>query len=230
MKQLALVLFTIIMVITISACEGLGNTNEIEIPNNGEYYQHGEWTLESITEHFKELGFTSFEEIPYEPNEKNFRQNVFSVVIDTGWDTESEWDAGSTFDADDTIKIYYNKYPLLTVENCPDLLALLTGNEMDYKTFAEKYDGRYIEFEGYVHQHLTWLSSHIIDVAYGDYTNNGAPGHVVRVGDQIGEWGYTFLDESVEEGDLVVFTGKVSERWSEYYKQLYVRTINLEKR
>ena len=204
-------------------------SGKIEMPNSSVSYEGDQWTLESLTEHFKELGFTSFENIPCDPDEDNYRSNIFVIEICTGWFSEDPWEAGETFNSDDTIKIYYNEFPLLTIDNCPDLLTMLTSDEMSYMTFANKYDGRYVEFDGYVHSHTTYNAGidHIINVAGGDYTENGAPGHIIRIGDRT--WGNS-INESVEEGDPVTVSGKIDASWCEYYKMLYVETLSLSRR
>lgn len=204
-------------------------SGKIEMPNSSVSYEGDQWTLESLTEHFKELGFTSFENIPCDPDEDNYRSNIFVIEICTGWFSEDPWEAGEKFNSDDTIKIYYNEFPMLTINNCPDLVTMLTSDEMNYMTFANKYDGRYVEFDGYVCSHTTYNAGidHIINVAGGDYSEGGAHGHIIRIGDRT--WGNS-INESVEEGDSVTVSGKIDASWCEYYKMLYVETLSLSRR
>lgn len=201
----------------------------IEMPNSSVAYEGNQWTLESLIEHFQGLGFTSFENIPCNPDDYNYRSNIFVIKICTGWLSEDPWDAGEKFNPDDTIKIYYNEFPLLTIDNCPDLLTMLTSDEMSYSTFADEYDERYVEFDGYVHSHSTYNAGidHIINVAGGDYTGNETLGHIIRIGDRA--WDNN-INESVEEGDPVTVIGKIDADWCEYYKMLYVETLSLSRR
>ena len=138
----------------------------------------------------------------------------------------------------DEITIYYNEFPLLNIENCSELVTILKSKDMDYMSFANKYDGRYVEFEAYVTSHTTYDggTSHIINVTGGDYDGTSELGHydeeyynglVIRIGDRT--MGNS-IDESVEEGQNVTVSGKIDASWCEYYKQLYVECQSLSKR
>ena len=105
-------------------------------------------------------------------------------------------------------------------------------------TFCEKYDGQYVEFNAYVTTHSEYNggTSHIIDVTGGDYGSNKEVGHyddeyyeglIIRVGDR--NWNND-IDNSVEEGDNVLVSGKIDASWAEYFKCLYVETLILQKR
>ena len=52
-------------------------------------------------------------------------------------------------------------------------------------------------------------------------------GAVVRVGDRSLD---ADIDESVKEGQSVAVSGKIDASWSEYYEQLYVEGLTLNKR
>lgn len=205
------------------------SSGEIEMPYSSTEYCGEEWTLERLTEHLTDLGFTNLTTVACDPDDDNYNKNIFEIYIETGWVSTDPWEAGEKFDSDAEISVYYNEFPLLTVENCPDLVAILTSDEISYMTFANNYDGRYVEFDGYVYSHLTYNAGidHIIDVAGGDYTGEGAPGHIVRVGDRT--WNNA-INESVEEGDHVTISGRIDASWCEYFKQLYVETLTLSRR
>lgn len=234
MKRAAFVLLAVIMSIMLVACGDIGNEKEIsiskiEMPNSSVHYKGNQWTLDSLTEHFRELGFTSFESIPCDPDVDNYRNNIFVVEIRTGWFSEDPWEAGEKFNADDTIKIYYNEFPLLTIENCPDLLTMLTSDKMNYTTFAKKYDGRYVEFDAYIDSHITYNAGidHIIDVVGIYDVDNKTSVSEIRIGDI--KWGDR-INKNVKEGDPVKVSGKIDASWSKYYKKLYVETVTLSRR
>ena len=232
MKKIISVLLLLTLILSIlTSCDDAATpkSEKIEMPHSSTDYIGDEYTLESLTEHFRELGFTSFENIPCDPDNDNFRNNIFVIEICTGLFSEDPWEAGEKFNSTDKIKIYYNEFPLLTPDNCPDLKEVLTNPSSDYKAFAKKYDGRYVEFDAYVYSHLTYNAGldHIIDVAGGDYNETGAPGHIVRMGDR------TFdgvLNTEVKEGENVVAVGTVDFSWSEYFKQLFVECYRLHYR
>lgn len=210
-------------------------SDEIEMPYSSADYCGAEWTLESLTEHLKELGFTTIETIPCDPDDDKYEANIFEIYIQTGLFSTDPWEAGEKYDPDDKITIYYNEFPILTVENCPDLLTVLTSKDIDYMTFANKYDGRYVEFNAYVTSHTTYDggTSHIINVTGGDYNGETELGHydaefydglIIRIGDRT--WGNN-INESVEEGDNVLVSGRIDASWCEYYKMLYIECRNL---
>lgn len=213
-------------------------SNKIVMPNSTSDYIGSEWTIETITEHFKELGFENIRTVPCEPDDDNYEINIREMVIETGLFSTNPWEAGDEFSVDDEITIYYNEFPLLNIENCPELVTILTSKDMDYMSFANKYDGRYVEFEAYVTSHTTYDggTSHIINVTGGDYDGTSELGNydeeyynglVIRIGDRtIGN----SIDESVEEGQNVTVSGKIDASWCEYYKQLYVECQSLSKR
>ena len=219
--------------------EAVENTsNTIVMTNSTSDYIVTEWTIETITEHFKELGFENIRTVPCEPDDDNYEINIREMVIETGLFSTDPWEAGDEFSADAEITIYYNEFPLLTIENCSDLVTILTSKDMDYMSFANKYDGRYVEFEAYVTSHTTYDggTSHIINVTGGDYDGTSELGHydeeyynglVIRIGDRT--MGNS-IDESVEEGQNVTVSGKIDASWCEYYEQLYVECQSLSKR
>ena len=211
---------------------------KIIMPKSASDYIGAEWTIDSLTKHFNEMGFTNIRAIPCEPDDDNYDANIFELSIRTGWFSTDPWEAGDEFNSDAEISIYYNEFPLLTVENCPDLVTILTSQDVSYTTFAEEYDGRYIQFDGYVTYHITYNAGidHIIQVTGGDYDGstelgNSEDGYYdglnIRIGDRMME---NSINESVEEGDLVTVCGKIDADWSEYYGNLYVETIYLERR
>jgi hypothetical protein len=227
------------MLLNICGCNAPVSSNQkIKMPNDASYYIGSEYSIETITEHFKELGFTNIRTVPCEPNDDNYRVLIRELIIQTGMFSDDPWQAGDAFSPDTEITIFYNEFPMLTIDNCPDLITVLTSKDLDYLSFCEKYDGRYVEFDAYVIGHLTYDggTSHVIDVTGGDYDNKTEidaynpstyAGLIIRIGDRT--WG-NHIDESVEVGDAVKVSGKIDASWAEYFKCLYIETITLKKR
>ena len=204
--------------------ENFNPDESITMPNSAFDYIESEWTIDSLIKHFEELGFTNIKTYPCDPDDDKYKKNIFEIYIKTGWLTSEPWEKGEAFDADAEIKIYYNEYPLLTVDNCPDLVTVLTSETMSYTAFCNKYDGRYVEFDAYVVEHLTYDggTSHIIEVA-GENHN----GLVIRIGDRT--WGNN-INKSVKVGDHVRVSGRIDASWAKYFKCLYVETLDLSRR
>lgn len=211
---------------------------KIIMPHSASDYIGSDWTIETITKHFEELGFTNIQAVPCEPDDDNYETNIRELVISKGLFSTDPWEAGEKFDADAEISIYYNEFPILTINNCADLATVLTSKNMDYMTFCKKYDGRYVEFDAYVIEHITYDggTSHIIDVAGGDYDGESEidaynpetyAGLNVRIGDRT--WGNS-INENVQVGDNVTVSGRIDASWAEYYKCLYIETMHLYKR
>lgn len=213
-------------------------SDKITMPKSAADYIGAEWTVETLTEHFKELGFKNIRTVPCDPDEDNYRKNIFEIYIETGVFSTDPWEAADEFKSDAEISIYYNEFPCLTVDNCPDLKTVLTTKDMDYMAFCNKYDGRYVEFDAYVVSHMTYMgdTSHIIDVSGGDYDGNEEisafdestyNGLIIRIGDKTL---FPSIDKSVEVGDNVIVSGKIDASDADYYDCIYVETRNLSKR
>ena len=206
---------------------------KIVMPYSSADYCGEAWTLEELTEHLTELGFTSLKTIACDPDDDKYKSNIFEIYIQTGLFSTDPWEAGEEYKADAEISIYYNEFPLLTVENCPDLVTVLTSKNIDYMSFASSYDGRYVEFDAYVTNHITYDggTSHIIDVAGGNYDGTKDPisydGLAFRIGDRT--WG-NLIDNSVEPGDNVEVSGRIDASWCEYFNGLYIETMSLKRR
>ena len=209
-------------------------SGKIKMPKNTSDYIGSEWTVDTLIRHFEDLGFTNIRTVACDPDDDRFKLNIFEMTIATGLFSDDPWKAGEEFNPDAEITIYYNEYPILTIENCPDLVTVLTSKDMSYTSFCTKYDGRYVEFDAYVVGHLTYDggTSHVISVAGGDYDGktdepSQYKGLVVHIGDRT--WG-SDIDESVQVGDHVKVRGRINLSWAEYYKCLYVETMELSRR
>ena len=211
---------------------------KIIMPNSAKYYIGSEWTIETITEHFEALGSQNIRAIPCEPNDDNYKTNIREIYIETGLFSTDPWEAGEAFAPDAEISIYYNEFPVLTAANCPDLATVLSSKDMNYLTFCKKYDGRYVEFDAYVVGHNTYNGGveHIIDGTGGDYDGQTEvdasdestfDGLIIRIGDR------TFgseINKGVDVGDHVFVSGRIDKGWAEYFKCLYVETMELSRR
>lgn len=200
--------------------------NKITMPYSSEDYVGDKWDVETLTKHFKDLGFKNIETSGFEPDEDDFRNNIFSVSIRPGIFFEKQWEKGDTFKAKNTITILYNNKPLLKKKNCPDLKTILTSKDMDYLDFAEKYDGHYVKFKGHVVYCIpdAYGIDQIIDVKGGDKSKKGLK---IRIGDI--RW-HDNIDNDFKKGDKVTVIGVVDLSYSEYYRHLYVETFKLKKR
>ena len=129
------------------------SSRKIVMPKSTSDYIGSEWTIETITEHFNELGFTNINPVPCEPNDDKYDSNIFEMVIETGLFSTDPWSSGDKFKSDAEITIYYNEYPMLTIDNCPDLVTVLTSENMSYMNFCNKYDAHaYMEMSKEQHK------------------------------------------------------------------------------
>lgn len=236
--------FLCMILITVScfcACE-LDNSNssgeKIKMSKSSEDYCGSEYTIDELIKHFNEMGFTNIKKIPCDAESDNYMNNIFEITIKKGLISEDPWKAGEEFNADAKIRIYYNKDPLLTVENCKDLATVLTSKNIDYMTFANKYDGKYVSFNAHVVAHSTYWgdSGHVICVLGGDYNgkyelgsfdNDDYPSLLIHIGND--SYGNK-VDISVKEGQKVVISGRIEADESKYYKELYVECMEMKKR
>lgn len=199
------------------------DNGKIKMLESSESYEKGDWTLETLTEHFKTLGFTNIKSVPCDPDDDKFERNIFQLVIKKGWFNTSSWEKDEELDKNNEITIYYNESPMLTIENCEDLKKVLDGTTNSVYDFIEKYDGQYVTFEAVVCEHLTYWgeTEHIINVK-GENSN----GIAIRIGNRT--WGH-HIDETVEIGDKVIVKGKFDKSQTEYYKTLYVETLDMRR-
>ena len=203
--------------------ESSSNSQSAEMPYSSQAYCEMDWTLESLESHFRELGFHDFEEHPVEPDDDDYNRNIYelyhkSLLFD------NSWEAGAQLDSDETIIVFYNEQPTWTLESCPDLASALAGTS-DYLEFAEKYDGQYVSFDAYVSYQLTTATLDDIIYVARDYSSAQADSVSIRVGN--GTHGNT-VRGATPVGTKVHLEGRVSKRWSEFYKTLYIegRTLH----
>ena len=207
---------------------------QITMPNYSWYYDDG-WTVEELVSHFEQLGFTNIK---------------IATTIDTGtfskfhqegeiYNVEIEdtflggWDSGDVFGATSLITVTcYERTPTLTIDNCPDLASILSSKDMMYTDFAEKYDGQFIEFDGYVTTSYSYMggTSYIIEVTGGDYSENGVNGWFFRVDVEQTVGDEAYINKNIEKGTNVKIIGKIDDYHTDYYDMICIDAAYLMER
>ena len=209
-------------------------SNKIAMPYDSEYYIGSDWTLDTLTEHFSELGFTNIKPIPCETGSDRYYRNIFDLEIQSSMFSTGPWKTGDVFNPDDELSIYYNKDPLITVENCPDLVTILTSKDMDYMDFCYKYNGHFAKFDAHIIGHIR--PEHYLFVAGGDYDGHTDlqyydpstyAGLEIKIGDDF--WDEN-IDTNVDLGDHVTVIGRIDADWAKFFKCVYVETLELSPR
>ena len=128
----------------------------------------------------REMGFTVFEYETLETEDINKPDDTIGAVEIKNWAFgKGDFAVGDTYEADAIVVLWYyicdEPEPNLTVENCPELAAILSNKaEIDdsYSAFATKYKGRIIEFDGridYCTKHENYNTKFDYLVSAGDY-------------------------------------------------------------
>ena len=96
-------------------------------------------------------------------------------------------------------------------------------------TFANKYDGRYVEFNAYVVENISYMGNteFIINVAGGDYSSASVPGLIIRVGHISFD---NEVNRDIEANTNCIVIGKIDASQSQYFKMLYVEGQSLKPR
>ena len=226
--RIALTLLLALTMLFTSGCDsdnrGSSSSSIVMPSSSEEYCGTREWSLESLENHFRELGFSNFDEHPVEPDEDDYRSNIYELYIQPGFLFSDPWEAGDEFSSDATIVIYYNERPMLTPDEFPELKAYLTGENTDYESFAKEFDGQYIMFDGHVSKQTSYFggTSHIMSVAWGDA---GQDGPSVRVVNKTG-YGDDVRDD-LPEGTNVRIEGYIDYDESAFFNGLCIGTLQL---
>ena len=128
----------------------------------------------------REMGFSVFEYETLETDDINEPDDTIGAVEIKNWEYgKGDFAVGDTFESDAIVVLWYyvcdEPEPNLTVDNCPELSAMLTNKvEIDgsYSSFANKYEGRVIEFDGridYCTKHGDYKTRYDYLVSAGDY-------------------------------------------------------------
>lgn len=227
----------LILAFILSGCGDYESTPDVEsnpvvdivMPNDTNYYQTEDWTVENLIKEFESLGFTNIV-TKYMGTPFEYRYGpVHTVSIDHEM---FAWDEGDIYRSNDEVEIsYYDPTPTLTSENCPELADILTGETSSWLKFAEEYDGQYIEFDGCVVERINdeISNDHIIYVCGGDFSSQTNKQQIRLT--------YTSTDSDVEMhvfygsvGNNYKIIGKVDLDDSEYYNMLTIETVLVEDR
>lgn len=128
----------------------------------------------------REMGFTVFEYETLETEDINKPDDTIGAVEIKTWSFgKGDFAVGDIYEADAIVVLWYyicdEPEPKLTVDNCPELAAILSNKaEIDdsYSDFATKYRGRIIEFDGridYCTKHGDYNTRFDYLVSAGDY-------------------------------------------------------------
>ncbi len=128
----------------------------------------------------REMGFTVFEYETLETEDINKPDDTIGAVEIKNWAFgKGDFAVGDTYESDAIVVLWYyicdEPEPNLTVDNCPELAAMLSNKaEIDdsYFAFATKYKGRVIEFDGridYCTKHGDFNTRFDYLVSAGDY-------------------------------------------------------------
>lgn len=226
MKKI-IVLFFLISMLLFSGCDT--THTEIVMPHDSSYYDEYDGTLDELVKHFEDLGFTDIETTA--SSYSGYARNIIDFVSAKGYWTGFK--EGDTLYSYDTIEIhYYDQCNNLTVDNCPDLASFLAG-EMDYMAFAEKYDGKYIEFDGCITYYSAFMdnTSFVIKATGGDYEDNSKPNRPtinVDGNNLLNPSPDTSVNRNIGEAKNVKIIGEVSRHQSEYYNHLDITAVYLQ--
>lgn len=180
MKKIVLCLFSIIFIFALTSC----NVDVITMPYDSSEYKNGEWTVESLVEHFETLGFTDIDVTNVIDSFGEAKVEIYNVNIEDSssdsWFTEYKaFKKGEEFGSWLKIKIETHTFtPTLTVDNCAELAELVHTKgsfvELEDKiAFMESHKNEYIEFEGTItdwYDELHWVGvSFTVSVEDSEY-------------------------------------------------------------
>lgn len=202
----------------------------ITMPYSSKDYEF--WLLEDVINNLNSLGFYNIQTVSCKPTDDNYALNIFDIQIATGLFSDDPWESGDKFASESKITIYYNEFPLLTVDNCPDLLTILTSSDISYTSFSKEYDDRYVKFDAHIVENISYMdeTEHIIEVVGGNAPSNESDkslGLKIRIGTRT--WNND-VNTNHEENTNCTVIGKINSSWSEYYDMLYVEGLSLKPR
>lgn len=204
---------------------------KITMPNDTDYYEKEEWTVESLVKEFEGLGFTNIVTERMGVSSDYRYGPIHTVRLDGSW---IGWDEGDVYDSDDEVEIrYYDPTPTLTIDNCPELAQILSGETSSWMSFAEAHDGEFIEFDGCVVSRIDdeygVLTDPIIDVCGGDYSDNEGKQRIRLT--------YISVDYEIKNhviygsvGNNYRLIGQIDYDDSKYYKELTIEVVLVEER
>lgn len=159
MKYRFAAVLLIVLVLSLSACT-FDVPSEIIMPYSNREYADGDWELDELISHFRELGFDEFEirETPtFDESEAgvSWVGKEASPSESDSWLTEYiKFEKGEAINPIYKICIeYYSLVPTLTVENCPEFAELFmmdmgASERADMlSAFTTEHAGKYMEFD-----------------------------------------------------------------------------------
>lgn len=128
----------------------------------------------------REMGFTNFDYQVLETEDQSKSDDTIGAVEIKSWTFgKGDFSVGDTYNSDATVVLYYydcNEIePNLTVDNCEELATMLSmkaESDPSYESFATKYKGKIIEFDGcivYLTNKENYDSRYEMLVSAGDY-------------------------------------------------------------
>lgn len=154
----------------------------------------------------RDMGFTVFEYEILETDDQAKPDDTIGAVEIKNWEFgKGDFSIGDTYATDAIVVLWYyeceEQEPNLTVDNCEDLAVLLSVKDPQsdiVSSFAAKYSGRTIEFDGNVAfsaNHGDYDTRYDVLVYAGDYNENSASGPNFQFVDvNYGDLGLSFSD------------------------------------
>lgn len=205
---------------------------DITIPHDSsDYYADGtryfydfSWTVETLIEHFRGLGFSNIVVEEWSHNDFYY-DKIYRVEIDG----DGHFDKGDVFKSSCQVKVFVSApNTTLTADNCDELEAILTGKNPNHSAFAEKYDGKVIEFDGYISSSYGYNAGidHVVYVSYGE-PNDSSDNPKMRIETEGLSISNRYVYVSPDEMTKVHVVAEVDEYYTDYYKCLHLKAIVL---
>ena len=145
-------------------------------------YENGEWTVDELVSHLKELGFDNIdieEDESRYVSETSINVRVEDIKSDSWFTEYTDFIKGEPVKSWRDVKIEVtHPIPVMTIENTPelvDILSLRNGVEADFeewKLFMKEHKGEYIEFNGKVldvYDEFWYASGISLDISFEEY-------------------------------------------------------------
>ena len=216
MKKVSIVLAALLFISThFSGCSKT-DAFEITMPYASYQYENGAWTIEELTSHLQELGFSDIETEEYTPTGYE-DDEIYRIVIDNA---RFGFDIHETFNSDAEVKIgYYVLEPNLTTVTCKELDYIFSAppNEMDkaqiLSAFVKEYEGKYMEFDATITESFSDVkdTQYFIALSAGDYASDKNVLFWIN-GTSFSGLGITndYFDEYVKVGEKVHVIAQIS--------------------
>lgn len=142
--------FLIILLLLLNLCSGCASASipGITMPYSSEEYVNGEWTIEDLRKHFRDLGF---KEIEVNGN----TTKVIGVYAENDDSLYDSFEKGMEIDSSRKIGIYtefnFETTSTLSIANCPEFAELVESgidSSEDWIAFLESHSGELLEFDG----------------------------------------------------------------------------------